>query len=167
MSQYRRYLILGLCICLITPAVAAHGQQRLSEITPYVALADQSFAESLRQLLDREADGSWTPEPKQVMAAIARIHNESGEQDLAAKARPEAKMIASIKRIRESRFQVFGLVTAGRKYLFIDATPLQSDAPEWWLTECISCYVYDGGAAYWWATMDVDTLEVLACGRRP
>ena len=167
MFKHLHHFTLGFLICLITSAVTTHGQQRLSEITPYVALADQAFTESLRKLLDPDANGSWAPEPKQVMAAISRIHSESGERDLAAKARPEAKMIASIKRIRESRFQVFGLVSAGRKYLFIDATPLNSDNPKAWLTDCISCDVFDGGAAYWWATMDADTLEVLACGRRP
>jgi hypothetical protein len=104
----------------------------------------------------------------QSVAAVSLIQSDDGQRDVIAKGLLLGwHMEPSLKRITKSRFQVFGLVIAGRKHLLVDATPLESDAPKLWLTDCISCNVYDGGAAYWWVLIEVDSMKVTSSGRRP
>jgi hypothetical protein len=154
---------------LITYCVASvsYAEENLLEVAPYIAIANQKFTETIREWLREDAEGSWTPSREQVLRAISRIHSPDGRNDILANAQSDIHMEASLERLRESRFQVFGLLVTGHKYLLIDATPLKSTGPDRWLTECISRGVYDGGAAYWWIVVEADSLKVTDCGRRP
>jgi hypothetical protein len=166
-------------VCLLALIGAAHGQtppleatpvigpKLLLEASPTVAIADRELTQKIGKYLKKTTEGSWTPSRETALAAVARIQSDRGRRDIIAKASPALHIGTSLNRIARSRFQIFGLVIAGRKELLIDATPLQSDAPELWLTGCISCSIFDGGAAYWWVLVDADSLEVTSCGRRP
>jgi len=168
MPKSRRGLILICLASLVTIAGVVYGRDGLSEVTPTIAVADEHFTESIRASVISTASGSWSPNREQVLAAVSLIKSDRGQRDIVAKALLIGwDMGPSLKRITDSRFQVFGLVTAEGKHLLIDATPLESDAPELWLTDCISCNVFDGGAAYWSVLIKIDSMEVTSAGRRP
>jgi hypothetical protein len=149
--------------------VSADGQEsrRLIEITPSIAVADQILTAEIKDSLNNSAGGAWTPSPEDVLSAFAELASERGQRDIAAKALGGSDMALPLKRLKTSRYQVFGLLIGKHKYLLFDATPLQSDVPELWLKDCISNYVYDGGAAYWWVMIDHASMRVTTSGRRP
>ncbi|HKP03942.1 MAG TPA: hypothetical protein VJU77_11365 [Chthoniobacterales bacterium] len=155
-----------ICLAALALAETMNGQA-LSEIAPTIAVADQQLTLQLRQSLPPEAEGAWTPSRSQVLEVMAFVKSEVGKREILAKAAAGVRMEFSLKRIDQSRFQIFGLLIGGRKHMLIDATPLDSDAPELWLKDRISQNVFDGGAAYWWVLVDSDSREVRSCGRRP
>jgi hypothetical protein len=161
------FAMLSISACLVATGNAINEKQLLVEASPTVAVADQILTERIRLWLNREAETSWTPNRKEALAAVSLIRSDRGQKEILAIAPSGVSMKPSLQRIERSRFQVFGLVIAGRRHLFVDATPLESDMPELWLTDCISREVFDGGHAYWWVLVRADSLEITRCGRRP
>ena len=145
----QRVSLCGAIVALVSPCLGADNVFR--EIAPDVAVAKPEFVEKMKEYL-LHAERAWSP---------------SGKQAVVKKAGPEMRIEKSLHRLDKSRYQVFGVVVKGRRHLFIDSTPLDSDAPEWWLTDCISRNVFDGGAAYWWVLIGVEPLQVVDCNRRP
>ncbi len=151
-------------VALASPCLGAENAFR--EIAPDIAVARPEFVEKMKEYL-LHAERAWSPSDEQVRAALSLLRSDRGKHAILEKAEPHSEMERALARIDKSRFQVFGIVIAGRQHLFVDATPLESDAPEWWLTDWISHNVLDGGAAYWWVLVRVEPLSVVDCNRRP
>lgn len=160
----QRVSLCATIVALVSPCLGADNAFR--EIAPDVAVAKPEFVEKMKEYL-LHAEHAWSPTDEQVLAALSLLRSERGKQAIVEKAGSEMRIEKSLQRLDKSRYQVFGVVIKGRRHLFVDATPLDSDAPEWWLTDCISRNVFDGGAAYWWVLVRAEPLTVVDCNRRP
>jgi hypothetical protein len=159
--------LIRVSLCIAALAAPCLGQEpAFTEIAPDIAVASKDFTAKNRHHLWADADGAWAPTPEQALAAFSLLRSERGKRAVMENTQ-WSRMEDSLRRLDKSRYQIFGLTLRGRRHLLVDATPLDSDAPELWLTDCISCSVFDGGAAYWWVLVRVEPLAVIRSGRRP
>jgi hypothetical protein len=157
----------ALTACLFILTSVEINAEGLAEIRSNVAIADEQLTFRIKNRLNAATDGAWTPDPQVVLKALILANSEPAKRVIISKSPPGMPMDISLSRLDKSRFQVFGLLIDRRPHLLIDATPLDSDAPELWLKDCISHHVFDGGPAYWWLLIDAGSMEIRSCGRRP
>jgi hypothetical protein len=161
------YLCFTVVVFSLAALCRADEEPRLIEVSPRIAIANGRLATALCTSLWKSAEGAWVPDSQQVLAGFKVIKSDEGMRQIVQRASPKTDMWPSLHRLEESRFQVFGIKIGGRNYMFYDATPLDSDRIDLWLTDCISRSVWDGGAAYWWVLLDTENLSVKSASRRP
>ena len=111
---------------------------------------------------DVKVDGFWIPKDKDIKnihitlkSALKTIH-ETSKLDWDVK---ETKKI--LDHFTEYRFQVVGVIIAGKKMLFCNAFPATVIEEEDWDPDSLY-FVFDGGFWYWIIIIDPATKEVVA-----
>lgn len=136
-----------------------------------VAVANHEMSAGLKSQLWPSATRVWEPKAKQVLGGLLFLESEKGKNAITEAAQFGMDMHPCISKITETRFQVYGFVIKGRKCLLFDSAPNistpQIGVADKWLSESIAQSVYDGGSAFWFVLLDVDTSRVIASGRRP
>ena len=114
-------------MALVAPCLRTENTFR--EIAPDIAVAKPEFVEKMKEYL-LHVERAWSPTNEQVPAALSLLRSDRGKGTTLENSAPHSEMERSLARIDDSRFQVFRIVIEGRQHLFVNATPLESDASE-------------------------------------
>lgn len=157
-------------ICLTTfhrLDAASETEKPFTQVAKTVVVANEAFTRANISRLWPSASDAWTPKKQLVLEFFRELDSKSRRQEIIEASPSGVDMTPALAAFNECRFQVFGLVIKNKRFLLIDASPIQSDGPDIWLKNCVSCSVFDGGSHYWSVLARGDTFKVISSGKRP
>lgn len=127
--------------------------------TPYQLKPNQSvvlaehYARGLRYLCSRpgipEFQGTWTPTVGEIEAMESRFRKLQR-----VRARLCCIVGARVGDVNDFNRQYIGIVTKGKRYIYINAYPVESDSV---LSDTPVNQICDGGDAYWGVLYDIES----------
>ena len=167
-----RYQLLIFSFAICTIAVATEEDRPVFVLVgPCLAVATLETASELKESVWSSAESAWVPNVDQINEGLDYLKTPDGRQTIAMTAGEGIDMLPWLEQWEQKRFQIYGLISHGERYIYFDAIPLltapERKDPTLWLKRSISQSTADGGAAFWSYLYNYDQRKPIRSHRRP